>query len=535
MTGYERVLKVLKDAGLTETEQTDRLTARCPAHDDRRASLSVAAGDDGRALVYCFAGCPTPEVVEALDLDMADLFTTAGGEVAAAAYVYTDEEGRPLLRVLRTWPKGFTQERWDESTGTWRSRLLDTRRVPYRLPELLAADNVWLVEGEKDADAVRKEDPGSAATTLLGGAGKWRPEYERYFRGKTVTFVADNDAPGIEGVLKVKNALRGVAKGLQVYRSPEGKDVTDLFNAGFGLGDLEPYVVASDDLFEPQNWSSYTAEETEWLFEPYVPRASRVMAFGPAGSLKSLWAMWLAVRLSKAGHRVAYFSLEMRPGETAKRLRKMDPPADRFKWYQRFQFTNASHLDAACDLLRGYSLIVVDSWSAAATQMELRDSNNAVALLDQEVFQPLISETGAALLVLDNTGHPALTERGKLQPDWARGASAKGDKMDVTLLFSRPDEGDNRRCTIRVKKMRLDRKIPPPVTVWTDPDDIEFHVVGSKGEELGPLWDYFGAPAAWEAPPGPERPASLLDRLRLAKERAVLREQKLGSSASEKV
>jgi len=35
----------------------ERYTARCPAHDDRVASLSVAKGSDGRALVKCFAGC----------------------------------------------------------------------------------------------------------------------------------------------------------------------------------------------------------------------------------------------------------------------------------------------------------------------------------------------------------------------------------------------------------------------------------------------------------------------------------------------
>jgi hypothetical protein len=38
-------------------------TARCPAHDDRRPSLSVREGADGRVLVWCFAGCPTEDVV----------------------------------------------------------------------------------------------------------------------------------------------------------------------------------------------------------------------------------------------------------------------------------------------------------------------------------------------------------------------------------------------------------------------------------------------------------------------------------------
>lgn len=48
--------------------------ARCPAHKDRSASLSVAEGRDGRALVKCFAGCEVLAVVQAVGLEVADLF-----------------------------------------------------------------------------------------------------------------------------------------------------------------------------------------------------------------------------------------------------------------------------------------------------------------------------------------------------------------------------------------------------------------------------------------------------------------------------
>lgn len=49
-------------------------TARCPAHNDRTASLSVAAGDDGRILMHCFAGCGIQEIVGAIGLTVSDLF-----------------------------------------------------------------------------------------------------------------------------------------------------------------------------------------------------------------------------------------------------------------------------------------------------------------------------------------------------------------------------------------------------------------------------------------------------------------------------
>jgi len=41
-------------------------TARCPAHDDRRPSLSIADSRDGKLLVRCHAGCKQTRVIEAL-------------------------------------------------------------------------------------------------------------------------------------------------------------------------------------------------------------------------------------------------------------------------------------------------------------------------------------------------------------------------------------------------------------------------------------------------------------------------------------
>jgi hypothetical protein len=40
--------------------------ARCPAHDDRTPSLSLAPGENGRVLVHCFGGCAPADVIEAL-------------------------------------------------------------------------------------------------------------------------------------------------------------------------------------------------------------------------------------------------------------------------------------------------------------------------------------------------------------------------------------------------------------------------------------------------------------------------------------
>lgn len=52
----------------------DSWSARCPAHDDSTASLSVRHTDDGKTLVHCFAGCSVHEVVSAVGMKLDDLF-----------------------------------------------------------------------------------------------------------------------------------------------------------------------------------------------------------------------------------------------------------------------------------------------------------------------------------------------------------------------------------------------------------------------------------------------------------------------------
>ena len=66
------------DLLLSRLENTKRSgkgwIARCPAHADRSASLSLTESDDGKTLVHCFAGCEAKAIVEAVRLTLADLF-----------------------------------------------------------------------------------------------------------------------------------------------------------------------------------------------------------------------------------------------------------------------------------------------------------------------------------------------------------------------------------------------------------------------------------------------------------------------------
>jgi hypothetical protein len=119
MSAVERVLSRLD--GVRRTGPGKWL-AKCPAHADGRPSLSVREGSDGRALVHCFAGCAVEEVLDALDLALADLFDDDGRSaprgaretgqtfsVAELASLLAVEAGAALL-VLRDQRLGLPVE-----------------------------------------------------------------------------------------------------------------------------------------------------------------------------------------------------------------------------------------------------------------------------------------------------------------------------------------------------------------------------------------------------------------------------------------
>lgn len=196
--------------------------AKCPAHDDRVASLSLWVGSKGNLLVGCHAGCDKRDVLRAVGLTMADLFPDAGKLRAmttqarrriVARYDYTAADGTLLYQAVRFDPKDFRQRRPD-GAGGWVWNLTDTPRVLYRLGDILDSPRerfVWVVEGEKDADALRTV--GLLATTrAMGAKSPWEPQYSRTLAGRPIVVVPDNDAAGRAGAAMVLGEL--VASGL---------------------------------------------------------------------------------------------------------------------------------------------------------------------------------------------------------------------------------------------------------------------------------------------------------------------------------
>jgi hypothetical protein len=245
----------------------------CPAHDDTRPS---ARWSGAKAVWYCDvcqAGGGWRDLCGRLGIEGAAAAPPPARPPAAAAmppraaagrgarsqrgprgevvatYRYTDGGGRLLYEVLRLQPKDFICRRPDgpTSAGGWVWDLQGVERVLYRLPEVLTAvardEIVYLVEGEKDADALAAL--GFAATTHAGGAGRWRPEYARPLRGARVVVIGDNDEPGRRHADSVVACLRRHAAAvgrLELPGVPAKGDVSDWLAARRGEGLAEVLV-----------------------------------------------------------------------------------------------------------------------------------------------------------------------------------------------------------------------------------------------------------------------------------------------------
>jgi DNA primase len=66
-------LEILEHLDMVKPTGPDQWQARCPAHDDRGPSLAIKDGGD-RTLLHCFAGCTAQDIVEAVGLQLRNLF-----------------------------------------------------------------------------------------------------------------------------------------------------------------------------------------------------------------------------------------------------------------------------------------------------------------------------------------------------------------------------------------------------------------------------------------------------------------------------
>ena len=219
--------------------------ARCPVlghgqgRGDRNPSLSVTEGDDGRALVYCHAGCLREDVVAAAGLEMRDLFPSQNGQAQtvhqpSGIWDIRDPEGKVQAIHVRFDDPDGKEVLWKlPGTSGWglKGRKLSTMPLyrSERVRDWSEDVPVAMVEGEKATDALSAI---YAATlgTVTGAANTPGPEPLGILQGRRVVLWPDNDEEGRAHMQRVAEALQDVAAEVRIFewdKAPPKGDAAD--------------------------------------------------------------------------------------------------------------------------------------------------------------------------------------------------------------------------------------------------------------------------------------------------------------------
>lgn len=251
----------------------DGWTAKCPAHEDRKASLSINTGDDGKLLLHCHAGCTFRDILAAAGVDAQPMTRTSPARkpmtstrtkskkkhpsaeraIEAAlwgeqqrdadaglvtAYTYGDD-----IRVARFSNKSFAPVH--EVPGGWIVGAPPAYPL-YRLDGIREAGDdtfIYITEGEKDADNLTAA--GLVATTMAGGVGGIVKNLKAAdlspLAGRDVVLLPDSDDPGRECMREVADILAPVCNTVRTVELPDlprKGDATDWLDAGGDAEDL---------------------------------------------------------------------------------------------------------------------------------------------------------------------------------------------------------------------------------------------------------------------------------------------------------
>jgi AAA domain-containing protein/CHC2-type zinc finger protein/Toprim domain-containing protein len=335
----------------------------CPIHKGKRDSFAV---NSVTGAWQCFSECARGGSLFGLEMELsgsafpealAEVFRIVGRpqpngnqkERLLTTYDYTDENGNLLFQCVRFMPKEFRQRRPD-GKGGWIWNLENMRRVLYRLPRLATAEQVLIVEGEKDVHAL--ERLGFVATCNPMGAGKWREEYSNTLAGKDVVIFPDQDEPGRKHAEQVRRSLTGKARSVLIVPVGQGKDVSDWIAGGAtretievairAVADQQPApsrsaahakTIKTPDRFNAEDLLAADIPEPEALID-HLLHPGVCMLAGRPKIAKSWLALHTALALvtgqSLAGHfrvrkpkRLLYCALEERKWRTRSRLKKL--------------------------------------------------------------------------------------------------------------------------------------------------------------------------------------------------------------------
>jgi hypothetical protein len=284
MQAIDKVLESLGDY----SERGDEYRAKCPSHQgESDDSLAVREDDAGKVLLHCHTGCDFEEIVDALGLDMSDLFSKNGQASGAGKpvgpppkedrvagtlsvedlpgdsseyMVFEKEDGTPYY-IQRHKGAVYRVVGFDEDGDPiLAAGLGDIEPILFGLPILREAiatgKPVIHTEGCKDALTTQRQ-LGMAGVTS-GSCTSWKSEFVQDYEGaEEVWIVPDNDDEGCAYAQQIAQDLAGVVPTIKIVDLPglpEKGDLTDWMDAGHTKEELLELVATAPALDSSQAW-----------------------------------------------------------------------------------------------------------------------------------------------------------------------------------------------------------------------------------------------------------------------------------------
>jgi len=300
-------------------------SARCPAHEDGTASLSISRGTKQPSLLTCHAGCTFEEIIAAIRRlrgsppQVGRSGPTPRKLTRVAEYLYRNADGTPFSTKTRC------VDEQGEKTFFWKPTLNGARAPLYRLDEIQGKEEVLVPEGEKDVD--RLWSLGLPATCNAHGASKdtqrskWTDEDTKDLVSAGVKHVAilrDEDETGLAHAHAVAQSCQRagiITKPVELPDLPDkkGADVSDWLDAGHTRDELlaviektNPYLDVAP-LDQPparthrlvtQDGTDIVRQRISWLWSGRVARGVPTLLIGDPDLGKGLTLADFAARIT---------------------------------------------------------------------------------------------------------------------------------------------------------------------------------------------------------------------------------------------
>lgn len=481
----------------------------CPAHDDKNPDLSLTEGNSA-VIWHCFAGCSKEAVTEAIK-QLSNGSTparpprpTLNGKaqpkptkpaahqekpkhkekpIREKDYPYTDAAGGVLYKVIRKdYPTEtkYIRPYHQDAHGEWIEGRNNIPAVLYRLPEVLQARRVYIVEGEEKAEVLRAKllEAGETdfAVTTSGSSTSWQERFADDLKDKEIIIWGDNDPPGQNYAAKILATLEGKAGSIKIIRPPnlptDGGDAVDFFEQGGTVPLLRQIIEQTNEYGqEPPKPLKFVfkthieaknSEPPEFIIEGFLPESRLTAITGKYESLKTTAAASILYSLATGtewyGRRVqqmpiAYICGEDASGFVSRATALEIANGQEFPYYLLDEAPNMLSEGDAAELLRSIDslpekpgIIVLDTLARCMVGGDENSAREMGMLVDNA--EKLRRATGATILIIHHTGKNG---------DGARGSTALPGAVDTIIKVER----SNDIATVSCEKQKNAERFTP--------------------------------------------------------------------------